>query len=131
MFSYKEKDYRILEDSPECGVFQEEGSSRHLLIRKPILNEPSCYTAACHAHQKDEEVLGSLFINLPLNDLDTFVDRSSRDFMLLALMITGFMVTFLILFTRRRIKDPLHSIITASEAVSSGDTSIRLKLEPH
>ncbi len=42
MFSYKEKEYRILKDSPECGVFQKEGSQRQLLIRKPILNEPQC-----------------------------------------------------------------------------------------
>jgi len=130
MFSYNEKEYRILEDEPACGVFQDNGSERHLLIRKPILNEPSCYTAACHAHHEDEEVLGSLVINLPLNDLDTFMDRSSGDFLLLALLITGMMVGFLILFTRKRIKDPLNSLIRASEAVSRGDTSIRLSLEP-
>lgn len=131
MFSYLEKDYRIIENQPECGVFQDHGSDRHLLIRKPILNEPSCYTAACHAHHEDEEVLGSLLINLPLRDLDSFVDRSSADFLFLAMLITFIMVGFLVVFTRRRIKDPLNSIIKASEAVSSGDTSIRLKLEPH
>ncbi len=131
MFSYREKEYRILENSPECGVFQDHGSARHLLIRKPILNEASCYTAACHAHKQEEEVLGSLVINLPLKDLDSFVERSSTDFLVLALLITGFMVGFLVLFTRRRIKRPINSIIKASEAVSSGDTTIRLKLEPH
>ncbi|MEX0988466.1 MAG: ATP-binding protein [Bacteroidales bacterium] len=130
-FSYDEKEYRILEDQPGCGVYQDSTSARNLLIRKPILNEPSCYTASCHAHSEDEEVLGFLLINLPLRDLDSFVERSSSDFLILALLITTFMITFLILFTRRRIKDPINSIIRASEAVSSGDTSIRLKLEPH
>jgi two-component system NtrC family sensor kinase len=76
-------------------------------------------------------VLGSLIINLPLHDLDSFVNRSSSDFLMLALLITGMMVGFLVLFTRRRIKDPINSIIKASEAVSGGDTSIRLKIEPH
>lgn len=131
MFSYNEKDYRIINDQPECGVFQENGSKRHLIIRKPILNEQSCYTASCHAHKQDEEVLGSFIINLPLKDLDSFADRSSREFLVLALLITGFMTGFLIIFTRRRIKDPIYSIIEASEAVSNGDTSIRLKIEPH
>lgn len=131
MFSYLEKDYRIIENQPGCGVFQEDGSDRQLVIRKPILNEPSCYTASCHAHNESEEVLGSLIINLPLRDLDTFVDRSSSDFLMLALLITGIMVGFLVVFTRRRIKNPINSIIKASEAVSGGDTSIRLKIEPH
>jgi two-component system, NtrC family, sensor kinase len=131
MFSYREKEYRILDNQPECGVFQENSSDRHLLIRKPILNEPSCYTAACHAHSQEDEVLGSLIINLPLKDLDGFVDRSSRDFLVLALLITAIMVGFLVLFTRNRIKNPINSIIKASEAVTQGDTSIRIKLEPH
>ena len=131
MFSYKEKEYRIIDGQAECGVFQNQGSDRNLLIRKPILNESSCSTADCHAHNEEEEVLGYLLINLPLNDLDSFVDRSSNDFLMLAFLITGIMISVLILFTRRRIKDPIHSIIKASEAVSKGDTSIRIKLEPH
>jgi two-component system NtrC family sensor kinase len=129
MFTMDEKNYRVVEDHPECGIFQDGQSDRHLLIRKPILNEPSCYMASCHAHQESEEVLGSLIINIPLGNLDMFVGRSFRDFLLLAMLIVGFMVTFLILFTRNRIKNPLNSIIRASEAVSRGDTSIRLPLE--
>lgn len=130
MFSFDKKEYRILENKPECGVFQNNGSDRHLLIRKPILNETSCYTASCHAHDESEEVLGSLLINLPLHDLDSFIERSSTDFLYLALLITAFMVSFLVVFTRRRIKDPINSIIKASEAVSKGDMSIRLKIDP-
>ncbi|MCK7534116.1 MAG: hypothetical protein MZV63_25375 [Marinilabiliales bacterium] len=30
----------------------------------------SCYTASCHAHSENDEVLGSLIIRMPLNDLD-------------------------------------------------------------
>ncbi len=131
MFSETEKTYRILDYTPACGVYQDHGTHRHLIIRKPILNEPSCYTASCHAHQENEQVLGSLVINLPLEDLDSFAERSSVDFLLLALLITGFMVSFLVVFTRKHIKGPINSIIKASEAVSSGDTSIRLELKPN
>ena len=34
MFSYREKEYRIIEDQPDCGVFQASSDDRHLLIRK-------------------------------------------------------------------------------------------------
>jgi len=131
MFSYKEQSYRIVETGPECGIHQDFNNTRHLLIRKPILNEPSCYTAACHAHTEDDEVLGSLLINLPLEDMDAFVDESSTDFLLLATLTIVFLITFLVIFTRRRIKDPLNSIIKASEAVSSGDNTIRLDIKPN
>lgn len=130
-FSSAEKSYLVVGDVPECGIHQHVEGIRHLLIRQPILNEPSCYTAACHAHDANDQVLGSLLVTIPLNDLDTFSVDSSTDFMLLALLIIGLLVTFLVLFTRKRIKDPLNSIIEASEAVSSGNTSIRLEIEPN
>ncbi len=128
LFSGDGKAYRIVSNDQGCGAFANVNSRRQLLIRKPIFNAPSCYTAACHAHSPDEEFLGSLLINLPLEDLDVFVEKSSNEFLLLAALITVFLVSFLVLFTRRRIKEPLRSIIQASEAVSKGDHSIRLTI---
>jgi two-component system NtrC family sensor kinase len=129
MFHPTEKAYRIIEHNPGCGVFEDDCDCRHLLIRKPILNERSCYTANCHFHSATDEVLGSLLINLPLEDLDSFMQTSSRDFLLMATLITILLVTFLVIFTRKRIKDPLNAIISASEMVSKGDHSIRLDVQ--
>lgn len=131
MFPEKEKTYRIIGDTVDCSIMQAGQSSRQLLIRKPILNEKSCYTAACHYHNESDEVLGSLILKLPLDDLDSVVKESSNDFLILATLITAFMVGFIILFTRRRIQEPLNSIIKASEAVSEGDNSIRLDITPN
>ncbi|MDZ7738562.1 MAG: hypothetical protein U5K32_05740 [Bacteroidales bacterium] len=68
MFPEKEKVYRIIGDTVDCSAMQAGESSRQLLIRKPILNEKSCYTAACHYHSESDEVLGSLIIKLPLDE---------------------------------------------------------------
>jgi len=130
-FPSDKKSYVVMADKPECGIHQHLEGIRHLLIRQPIFNEPSCYTATCHAHPESDMILGSLLVSMPLNDLDTFSVQSSRDFMLLALLIIALLVTFLVVFTRKRIKNPLNSIIKASEAVSSGNTSIRLEIEPN
>ncbi len=130
MFPEKEKVYRIIGDTVDCSVMQAGESSRQLLIRKPILNEKSCYTAACHYHSENDEVLGSLIIKLPLDELDAMVEESSNDFFILLTVITVLMVTFLIIFTRKRIKNPLNAIIRASEAVSKGDNKIRLEIKP-
>jgi two-component system NtrC family sensor kinase len=130
LFDKTEKDYKIVESRPECGIHQNNTDIRHLVIRKPILNERSCYTAACHAHSEDDVILGSLIINLPLDELDSFVERSSFNFFILALLIVGLLLTFLIIFTRKRIKNPLNSLIVASEEVSKGNNSIRIKITP-
>ncbi|MBE0654308.1 MAG: hypothetical protein IH594_10955, partial [Bacteroidales bacterium] len=115
LFSDLDRSYRIVTPKEDCGVFHQNTKERHLLIREPIYNERSCYTSGCHAHSPDDLILGSLIINLPLGDMDEFLTDSSTNFFLLALLITGFLILFLILFTRKRIKDPLNSIIVASE----------------
>jgi two-component system NtrC family sensor kinase len=129
MFSPKERAYRIVGDMPDCSKFQ--NGNRYLLIRKPILNEPSCFTAACHVHNESDEVLGSLIIKLPLEDIDAFVDESSTDFLLLASLITALILVFLIIFTRKKIKNPIYSIINASEAVANGNNSFRIEIKPN
>jgi two-component system NtrC family sensor kinase len=132
MFPPLEKSYRIIDPESECCMNKDNQGDghRHLLIRSPILNEKSCYLSSCHAHSEDEEVLGSLIIKIPLKDLDIAVQESSTNFFLLATLTTVLLVFFLILFTRKKIKNPLNSIILASEAVSKGDKSKRLEIKP-
>ena len=131
MFPSNTKAYRIVGGMADCGVSQDESDRRYLLIRKPILNEQSCYTAACHAHSADEAVLGSLIIKMPLDKIDYFERKSSANFLSLVSIITGLLMLFLIVFTWRKIKNPLYAIIQASEAVSKGDNSIRLEIKPY
>jgi two-component system, NtrC family, sensor kinase len=132
LFPRNEKSYRIIDRNSECQMIQSDTGHRHLMIRTPILNEPSCYnTTACHAHSADQEVLGSLFIKLPLDEVDAAVRKSSREFFFLAAMITLFLASFLVLFTRKNIKNPLNAIIKASRAVATGDNSARLVVSPN
>ena len=131
MFSRKERSYMIIDAESDCSMNPGRAGQRHLLIRRPILNEYSCYTASCHAHSEDEELLGSLIIRMPLNDLDFALRKSSAQFLLMSLLTTIIIVTTLIFFTRRRIKDPLNSIIKASEAVSDGEMKTRLEIKPN
>lgn len=132
MFPRLEKSYRIIDSHSECLMSQTDKNSRHLLIRTPILNEPSCYnTAACHAHNASEDVLGALFIKMPLADVDAAVQKSSTEFFLLAAIITLFLALFLVYFTNRNIKNPLNAIIKASKAVATGDHTARLVISPN
>jgi two-component system NtrC family sensor kinase len=131
MFPRKEKSYRIIDIKSECNMNQNDNSHRHLLIRSPILNEKSCFTAACHAHLESDEVLGSLVIKIPLADLDTAVKKSSAEFYILATFTTLLLVSILIFFTRKRIKNPLNDIIKASIAVSNGNKNTRLEIKPN
>jgi len=108
-----------------------EDGSRHLLIRTPIMNESSCYLSSCHAHQESDTMLGSLIIKIPLKTQDDAIQKSSSEFFLLAILATFLLVSFLLFFTRRRIKDPLNELVKVSVAVANGDKSIRLETKPN
>ena len=131
MFPKKDRSYRIIGIKSECKMNQNDNMHRHLLIRTPILNEKSCYTNSCHAHQESDAVLGSLIIKIPLADLDKAVKKSSAEFYLLATFITLLLLSVLILFTRKKIKNPLNEIIKASVAVSNGNKDTRLEIKPN
>ncbi|MDZ7740765.1 MAG: ATP-binding protein [Bacteroidota bacterium] len=130
MFPGEEKSHRIIDEKSACRMTASGEGHRQLLIRSPIYNEISCYTAACHYHQPQEKLLGSLIIKVPLQQLDMAVIKSSRDFFLLAAITTLLLVVFLVIFTRKKINNPLKAIISASEAVARGNKSTRLEIKP-
>ncbi len=130
MFPKTEKAYKIIDYKTACKM-SHNNAHRQLLVRTPILNEASCYTSACHAHDKNDEVLGSLIIKIPLDVLDSAVTKSSTQFFILAAIITFLAVLLLTYFTRNKIRKPLDAIVLASEAVSGGDRSRRLEITPY
>jgi len=131
MFSARSRSYRIIDADSECIMNPNNNNSRHLLIKSPILNDPSCYTSACHAHNQSDVVLGSLIIKMPLKGLDNALKKSTTDYTLLAALMTFLLLLFLIFFTNKKIKSPLNALIKASEAVAKGDKSTRLEIMPN
>jgi two-component system, NtrC family, sensor kinase len=131
LFPKEDDFYKVIEINSECEMNQNDNSHRHLLINSPILNEKSCFTSSCHAHPQSESLLGSLIIKIPLKDLDTTLEKSSKDFYLLATLTTLLLVGFLMFFTQKKIKNPLNALIKASDAVSKGDRNTRLEINPN
>ena len=131
MFPRDKKSFRIINVDSECEMSRKNYDFRLLLIRYPILNERSCYTGYCHAHSESDEVLGSFFIRMPLEDLDAAIQKTSTDFYLMAALTTLMLVTFLMFFIRKNVKSPMDQILQASEAVSKGDQSTRLEIKPN
>ena len=131
MFPEKEKSYKIIDIKSDCSMNQNDFGHRHLLIRSPILNEKSCYTSSCHAHKQSDVILGSLIIKIPLKDLDAAVEKSSTEFYLLATITTILLLSFLIFFTNKKIRNPLSDIVKASLAVANGDRNTRLEIKPN
>lgn len=131
MFPPTGKSYKIIDSKSDCLMNKSDNGSRHLLIRSPIMNEKSCYVSSCHAHQETDTVLGSLIIKIPLETQDAAIQKSSTEFFLLAILATLLLTSFLLFFTRKKIKDPLNELVKVSVAVANGDKSTRLEIKPN
>ena len=102
--------YRISPDSP-----------RILAVINPIYNEPSCYQGACHAHTKDQTVLGVLDIKMDLKDVDQQIKDSKFRLIVFAVIAILALSFFIAYFVRKWIGKPVSELVRATNEVSSGN----------
>ena len=128
LFPRAEKAYHIFDKDSKCESTTMD-KHRQLLIRTPIMNEPSCSTTECHAHNPEDDILGSLIIKMPLRQLDNSVQQSSFDFYVMAIVASLILLGLLILLTTQKIKKPLNALLKASKAVASGEFNTRINID--
>ncbi len=104
---------RIYKTSPE--------SSRILAVINPIYNEPSCHQAKCHAHTKDQKVLGVLDIKMDLKDVDQQIADSKFRLIIFAVIAILALSFFIAYFVRKWIGEPVSELVKATNQVSSGN----------
>jgi len=102
--------YRISPDSP-----------RILAVINPIYNNPSCYEAACHAHTKDQTVLGVLDIKMDLKNVDQQITDNKLRLIILAVMAILALSLFIAYLVRRWVGKPVSKLVKATSQVSSGN----------
>jgi two-component system NtrC family sensor kinase len=108
--------YRINPDSP-----------RILAVINPIYNEPSCYQAKCHAHTKDQTVLGVLDIKMDLKDVDQQIEDSKFRLIILAFIAILALSFFIPYFVRKWIGKPVSELVKATNQVSSGNLNYTIE----
>jgi two-component system NtrC family sensor kinase len=108
--------YRISPDTP-----------RILAVINPIYNQPSCYQAACHAHTKEQTVLGVLDIKMDLKDVDHQIEDSKRRLIVLAVIAILALSSFMGYFVRKWIGKPVSELVTATNEVSAGNLNYTIE----
>jgi two-component system, NtrC family, sensor kinase len=102
-------------------------SSRFLGIITPIYNEPSCWSADCHAHRRDQTVLGVLDVSLPLTEVDRQIEKSEINiavFAVSAILALGFIIG---LFVSRWVDRPVKELVKATQQVADGNLGYTIK----
>lgn len=104
-------------------IFRGRDGNRLLGIINPIPNEPSCYTAECHAHSPRQTLLGVLDVNVSLAEVDREIGRS-RSVMAgaaLAAILAGSLILWWL--NRRLVVRPVAALVAGTRRVGEGDVS--------
>ncbi len=102
-------------------IYRSPAGHRVLAMIRPIHNEASCWNAACHAHARNEKVLGVLDVNLSLADADLQVARDQRWLALLAVLAIVASSLLLWWLSVRVILRPVGALIEGTRRVAEGD----------
>jgi len=102
---------------------------RVLNIVEPIYNEPSCYTAACHAHPEGQKVLGLIETDISLTLVDETIKKQK-------IVITAYIVGFIILLSValciviwKLISSPISILTQGMERVAAGELGHTVKID--
>ena len=104
-------------------IYSAPDGHRVLGVIRPIHNEPGCWQAACHAHTRDEVVLGVLDVNLSLAAADAQMAADQRWMALLAVLAIAASSLLLWWLSGRLILRPVKALIAGTRRVARGDLS--------
>jgi two-component system NtrC family sensor kinase len=102
-------------------------SHRILAVINPIYNEPSCYQAACHAHTKEQIVLGVLDIKMDLKDVDRQIEDSKLRLIIFAAIAILGVSAFIAFFVRKWVGKPVGELVKATNQVSLGNLTYTIE----
>jgi two-component system NtrC family sensor kinase len=110
-----------VETPSRARVFSDPDGQRRLAMITPIYNEPSCSTAACHAHPARQSVLGVLDVALDLGPVDRLIAAARRRVVVTIVVEAVLISAFLILFVGLFVTRPIHRLIEATAALGRMD----------
>ena len=108
-------------------IFKSRQDFRLMGFVTTIRNEKSCYTAGCHAHGRDDKILGTLDIIMSLEKTDSMLEDER-----LAMISNSILITFVLaltvgVFIWYFVHIPVNNLIKGMKAISSGNLNYQLK----
>ncbi|MBI4690374.1 MAG: HAMP domain-containing protein [Nitrospirae bacterium] len=102
---------------------------RVLNILHPIYNEPACYTSYCHAHPKEQGILGFAEADISLSILDKAIKKQE-------IAITAYVIGFICLLSVilctilwNLVSTPLSILTHGMERVAAGELDYTVKID--
>jgi len=108
-------------------IFKPNGH-RVLGIITPIENQPSCSTAACHAHPAEQQVLGVLDTNVSLARADADLKESSVRMLAYTLFAVVLIAVVSGIFVWRVVHIPVKKLTAGTNRLARGELGYQLNI---
>jgi len=95
----------------------------------PILNDPSCSEAACHAHPRSRRVLGLMIVEVPFGHVARSLERYRNWLVVMAVGVVSAAFLVVLLLIRRWVVRPVATLVDATRRVARGDLTHTIDLE--
>jgi two-component system NtrC family sensor kinase len=110
-------------------IFRDPGGDRVLGMINPIQNEAGCYTAACHAHDKSQSVLGVLDVTISLAEVDSQIAASQGRMAGVAVLALASGALMLWWLNRRLLVGPVAALTEGTRRVAEGDLTTTIPVQ--
>lgn len=112
-----------IESKKRTRVFESPNGYRTLAAIDVIPNEPSCWSADCHAHTQQQTLLGVVDVGVSLKEADQRVARTTREAMLMGVLSTFVVCGSGAWLVHRLVNRPVQRLLECTQRVSNGDLS--------
>ncbi|MDP3150412.1 MAG: HAMP domain-containing sensor histidine kinase [Ignavibacteria bacterium] len=109
-------------------IYKNFQNKRVLGLINPIQNEPDCSSADCHAHSPKVRILGVLDVVVSLDQLDSIIQKSTREVILTAILIIVVISFFSGLFITILVNKPIKKIREGIEEVGNGNLDFKIEV---
>jgi two-component system NtrC family sensor kinase len=99
---------------------------RVLAVITPIYNEPSCSTAACHAHPASKNVLGVMDVGISLAASDAELRAFRVRTLLVVAAASALLALFFWLFTRKHLVRPIAALVQGTRRVARDQLDLEI-----
>lgn len=115
------KNIVTLELKEQWFIYNDLEKNRYLRFIEPIYNEPSCYVSACHAHSKEQKVLGLLEMDLTLSTVDRIIWSRTWKTISFGVLFFCLLSLALLFILWRLVSRPVSVLAASMKKVAEGD----------
>ncbi len=124
----EDKPIQRLSTEDRTRIFRtDQDSARVLGVINPIYTEPSCWNAACHAHAREQTVLGVLDVTMSLAEVDEQIRNSELKVVTFAIVAIIAVSLIIGIFVKRWVDVPVNELVKATKQVAEGNLNYAIE----